>query len=78
MLTWRLIHGKKTGFKTPTFVHECGLTIRLGKLPLYSSFLNSSGPAISQTRPDKAEQPGPPVSQSITGSSFGFFSDSMK
>jgi hypothetical protein len=33
---------------------------------------------ISKTRPDKAEQPGPPVNQSIRGSSFGLFSDSMK
>ncbi|KAJ1417165.1 Ribonuclease H-like superfamily [Sesbania bispinosa] len=32
---------------------------------------------ISKARPDKAEQPGPPVSQSMRGSSFGLFSDSM-
>jgi len=33
---------------------------------------------ISKTRPERAEQPGPPVSQSMRGSSFGLFSDSMK
>nr|AFK37679.1 unknown [Lotus japonicus] len=60
-----------------TFVHECGLKTKLGRLPLYSSYLNASGP-ISRTRPDKAEQPGPPVSQSMRGSSLGLFSDSMK
>jgi hypothetical protein len=29
-------------------------------------------------RPDKVEQPGPPVSQTMRGSSFDLFSDSMK
>jgi len=33
---------------------------------------------ISSIRPDKAEQPGPPVSHNMRGSSFGLFSDSMK
>jgi len=33
---------------------------------------------ISMTRPEKAEQPGPPVSQSMRGSFFGLFSDSWE
>jgi hypothetical protein len=33
---------------------------------------------ISKKMPEKAEQPGPPVSQSKRGSSLGLFSDSIK
>jgi len=28
-----------------TFVHDCGLSVKLGKLPLYSWFSKDSGPA---------------------------------
>ena len=33
---------------------------------------------ISETRPEKEEQPGPPVNQSIRGSFLGSFSDLIK